>query len=136
MCKSFHEHVFENFKLYFPSIAEKTVHWYPSGRHEITARLNDRSKVYFNDLTKGIRRVPEYDDSEKMSEEEWRDRFGRKLMDVIYDRGISQHDLAEAIGVSTIMISKYVNGKTSPSSYTLSKLAKVLECTVSELTDF
>lgn len=136
MCKSFHEYIFENFKRYFPSIAEKTVHWYPSGRHEITVRLNDRSKVYFNDLTKGVRRVPEYDDSEKMSEEEWRDRFGTKLADVINDKGISQRDLAEAIGVSTIMISKYINGKTSPSSYTLSKLAKVLECTVSELTDF
>ncbi len=59
--------------------------------------------------------------------------IGRNVMMIMYDKKISQKELAHAIGVSEMMVSKIVNGHKNPSVEKLVKIASVLGCTVDEL---
>lgn len=126
---------FSDFKLYFPEVAKSAVHWYPSGRHEITVKFDDGTKVIYNHIFKTMRNVV-YGEDEQLSEEQWRKEFGFKLRDILADKGWSQGDLADRSGISRITIGKYLSGRASPSSYTVVTLARVLGCSVNELTEF
>ena len=137
MVENDYNYVLEEFKLYFPGLASKTVHWYPSGRHEITVKLQDRTKFIFNFIGKTVRRIPLSDeDLQEMPEDHWRKEFSIRLQTILSDRGWSQCDLAERTGISQVSISKYMNGKVLPNSYTTMRIARALECSVTELTDF
>lgn len=48
-------------------------------------------------------------------------------------QGISQVDLAKAIGVTGSAVSQYESGKRKPNIDTLKKIAQVLDCTVDDL---
>ena len=50
-------------------------------------------------------------------------------------RGLTQSELAEKLGVRSSTISQYESGKRSPNVKMLTKLAKVLKCTVSKLVE-
>lgn len=49
-----------------------------------------------------------------MSEQEWLDIFGDNLRDILKEYGYTQKDLAEAIGVSEITISRYIHKQRIP----------------------
>lgn len=49
-----------------------------------------------------------------MSEQEWIDIFGDNLRDILKEYGYTQRDLADALGVSEITISRYVNKQRMP----------------------
>ena len=83
--------------------------------------------------------VTRYYDSEyvtNMSEDEWRMEYGRRLKSILRDRTIRQEQLADDLKLSRMMISKYINGKATPSAYNASRIAKALNCDTRELTDF
>ena len=50
-----------------------------------------------------------------------------------YEKGISQRELADKIGITDSAICQYENGKRSPNIQTLKKIAQVLNCTVDDL---
>ena len=60
-------------------------------------------------------------------EAEWRKRFGRNLLDTMNRWKISQEELSLKTGISQSAISKYINGVSTPSAYTLMKICDVLE---------
>ena len=41
--------------------------------------------------------------------------------------------LSYKTGISTVTLSKYMNGKTTPSTYNIQKIAQALRCSVTEL---
>lgn len=134
-----YDDMFENFSLMFPLAAEKAVSLYGSGRDEIVIILNDGYKFVWNDLTQSGRYLPPREDklSEEFNEELWRKRFGARLEQAMLRRGgISCQAFAEAIGVSRAMLSRYLNGHSTPSHFIIKKMARVLGCPVSDLTDF
>lgn len=47
--------------------------------------------------------------------------------------GLSQYDVAKALGVHQTAISLWENGKTAPRASLLPKLAKLYNCTIDEL---
>jgi transcriptional regulator with XRE-family HTH domain len=53
--------------------------------------------------------------------------LGQKIYKKRINKGLSQFELGEKIGVSHVMISNYESGKKSPQIITLKKLAEVLE---------
>jgi DNA-binding XRE family transcriptional regulator len=132
------DRIFEEFTMYYPSISRDTVDWYPSGQYEVTAKLSDGSRLAYDGLSRTMRYIGKRDSLRNVSlpEDEWRREFSRKLKKKMDQSSLKQSELAQIIGVSTQIVSRYMNGKSTPSSYTMSRIARVLGCTVSDLLDF
>ena len=56
-----------------------------------------------------------------------------KLKEIRTQKGITQEELANKVGVQNTAICNYEVGIREPSLYTLKRIATVLECTVDEL---
>ena len=111
----------------------------PSGRYCIVAYLDDGTAFEFNSLDNTIRDVTKiyiHDTNDTLDEESWRKEFGHNLRKAIVNRGINQDKLSEMLGISRQMLTRYVKGTSTPSGYNISRLAKVLDCDVRELTKF
>jgi len=65
-----------------------------------------------------------------------RSRFGERIRELRALKGLTQEELAEAVGVSTDFISLVERGKRAPSFENLERLAQVFELKVSELFEF
>lgn len=59
--------------------------------------------------------------------------FGKKLLQLRRERGLSQPDLGKLIGTSGTIIGRYERSEITPSIEVARKLAKVLEVTVDSL---
>ena len=59
--------------------------------------------------------------------------FAKKLKTLRELADMSQKELSERIGISTVMISQYENGKKMPARTTLNKIAEVFGVTTSDL---
>ena len=134
-----YEKIIVNYSRWFPGLYSNTIEIRPSGRYCILASLNDNTKIEFNSIDNTIRDVTKFytriEDCE-INEEVWRKEFGRKLQRAMYDKGINQERLAEMIGISRQMLSRYVRGNSTPSGYILSRLSEILDCDIRELTRF
>ena len=133
------ERIVSEFKLWYPLFYERTVDCVINGYHSLLAILNDGTKLEFSSLDNTLRdvtRIYDPDYNTNMSEEEWRKEFGNRLNALLRDRSMKHEVLADRLGVSRIMVSKYINGKATPSSYNLKRIARVLDCDIRELVDF
>ena len=124
------DNVYAKFEEDFPGLAQEATSWWPSGRCEITVALEDESRVVYNELERSFRHIP----NNTRTEDRWRIEFSYKLKYLMGQRGITSQELAERVGVSTRMISKYLNHKSTPSYYVIEQIAIVLRCSVTELT--
>ena len=69
-----------------------------------------------------------------MTEQEWRDEFAIRLRALSYQRKrYNRKQLAEASGLSEKTIERYRRGERTPDAYTITKIAKALNCTPDEL---
>lgn len=59
--------------------------------------------------------------------------FGRRLRELRLKRGLTQHDLAVASGLTDAYVSNMENGFAVPSLTTVLRLAVALPCKVTEL---
>lgn len=131
------EHIFENFKLWYPNFAEQTERWEPSGKMEITAHLFDGRTIVYDDIENTFRYVRDVknpidlEDEEKVAEE-----FSYNLQRMMNYQGMTQLDLSEASGLSHISINNYLSGRTSPTVKNVCLLAKALDCRVVDLLNF
>lgn len=132
--------VYEDFKRDFPSTASKAVGHYLSGQYEITVDLSDGGRITYNDITRSIRPIVRVVDANAKdafpTEENWKREFSTKLTKKMREVGMGGKELAELTGLSTVMVSKYMNGKSIPSPYVVVKISRVLKCSISELVDF
>ena len=55
------------------------------------------------------------------------------LKEVLKSKGVKQNYLAQRIGVSTVTLSNWVNGKSSPTKKHLEKLSEVLDVPIKDL---
>lgn len=129
------EPIIEDFVSENVYMAEQLVDWYPSGQMEIIIRLKDGCKYRYDWLEKTITLISSPIDDELMDEESWRSKFGHRLYLKMRKFGISQEDLADATSISVVTISRYINGKATPSTYNMEKIARALRCSISELTN-
>lgn len=127
--------ILEEFEKYYPMLAEDAVDWYPSGRDEITVKLKNGSRVYYDHDQKAFGYVRTNIDS-NYEEENWKKEFGRRLNKLMRSKGLIQSELAGLSEMSVISISNYIRGVSTPSGYNIIKLARALGCSVSELIDF
>ena len=59
--------------------------------------------------------------------------FGQRLRELRQKRGVTQHELAEAAGLTDAYVSNMENGFAVPSLTTVLRLAVALGCKVTEL---
>lgn len=128
--------IYNNFKLYFPSVEKQAVMRYPVEHYdyptfEIVVELKDGSLILYDDQDKTIRNLPK--DVNHMSESQCKKEFGIRLRKLMRIKHITQSELAELTGIPQQMISDYVNGKRSPSFYKVDLIAKALDCSTDEL---
>ena len=55
--------------------------------------------------------------------------LGRRLSDLLEQRGITQRELAEKVGVTEVSMSRYINGGRTPQAPILANIAKELNTT-------
>ena len=129
------EPVLRSFKEHHPGLYEDMVDWYPSGYLEITVKLCNGQRISYELMDDLIRIIRNEGDSDQIDidELEWRLIFAERLRTRMRRCCINQERLSECTGISKVMISRYMNGKASPSGYNLELLGRALRCSVSEL---
>lgn len=132
MSQSRIDDIISNFKIYFPSIAAQMVSGYLTDDNSLVAELKDGSKVIFNDKLCSVRNVIEY----QGTEEDWKREFANRLATVMEEKGFDQSYLAEVSGISQVSISNYIQRKVIPSGYIVDKLARALDCHITDLICF
>ena len=71
-----------------------------------------------------------------MTQSEWKRVFANNLVDILNERGMSQRQLAIDSGVSTAMISEYINEIRMPGLAAAINMAYALDMDVGDLVDF
>lgn len=123
--------ILEQFRMYFPDLYEQTVDWWKSGPYHITVLLKDNSRVEFDSSDNTIRWIPKIDHT--VDNDILRKEIGRNIRKFIVYRGVLQQDVAEKIGVTEAMLSRYINGTSMPGIDKLHNIAAVLGCQISDL---
>lgn len=129
--------ILDDFEMYNNHLISKVVDWYPSGQAEITVKLDDGRKLCYDWRIKRSRFIRTIDDPDGCNDEvEWRSRFAKSLNDRLRKMCASESWLSEVSGISKVTLSKYMTGKSTPSAYNISRLAKALRCSTHELVEF
>ena len=100
--------------------------------YEVRVELTDGTVGVYDGMTKMFCRIRK---DEVITDEEWQLEFGRRLTRSLRLAYMTQEDLANSTGISRRMITKYINGKSTPSALNVSKIAKALNCSTTELVD-
>lgn len=103
---------------------------------EIVFELSDGSRILYDEINDKIIPMRELEEGEYISEKEWIREFSRRLNKMMKLRRISQKQLANMIGVTEHMISRYVNGKSVPKPYIIQLISRSLRCSTTYLTNF
>ena len=69
---------------------------------------------------------------QNLTKDEFQKEFGINLYNQMWNKGYTEERLAQEIGTSQVMVSRYISGKVVPSFYIVDKIAKVLDCSVDE----
>lgn len=83
---------------------------------------------YSYDTLTDYHRLIFYNDVAELTEEQEAREFARKLLKMMQRKWITQEELAERIGTSQTMISRYITGQCIPNYRVVVKIAKVLNC--------
>lgn len=71
-----------------------------------------------------------------MTRQEWLDRFGLKLRQLMKEKGITQRELADKLYVSEATVSKYANGNMMPSVRMVINISYALNVSIDSFTYF
>ena len=125
----------DRFKQLFPWWADRITNCRPKNLNSIRVTLEDGELIDYNFNTDSMRRVSAIDRSivKEISDDDYRNIFATNLAEIMKTRGFSQTELAAQTGLSTAIISKYLNGKAIPTIANLSRIAIVLDCHYDEL---
>ena len=133
MIRDKYERMLDQFRLYYPGFYDKTVDWWASGRNTVTVKLEDSSMFEFDPMDNSIRRIriDEYGENETAI----RSAFGANLQKMISISGMMKSEIAEKVGITNAMLSRYIRGNSMPSVDRAYMIASVLGCRLEELFD-
>lgn len=55
--------------------------------------------------------------------------IGRRISDLLRKNGLTQHELADQVGVTEVSMSRYINGDRTPKGPIIANMAKALHTT-------
>lgn len=100
------------------------------GEYDLLIKFKNGTKRLHDGFTNRYRLI-QYENDD-LTEEQWKFEFRTRLYQMMIRNGFSQKRLAEKIGVSEVMISRYITGECIPNSIMLHKLAKALHCSMDD----
>ena len=98
---------------------------------DVLIYLKDGRKYIYDRFTKYHRQIF-YDDVSEIPEELERKRFALSLQEIMERKRITQEELAERIGVSRMMVSNYIKGRSIPNYSVVVRMAKTLNCSTED----
>ena len=120
-----------SFRNEYPSEAKRVVKYWEYCTYELAVQLDDGKILIFDNMDHSIRKAPSY--SEQLTEDEFKNEFGRRLQRLLYSKGMTQESLSEATGISQKMISQYITGQVNPSFAKVDKICRALGCSTDKL---
>ena len=122
------EYLYENFKLYFPSIEKGCISWEQTDLFELEIHNKDGSIDIYNDMNHSL--GPKIDTS---TDTGWRKEFERRLRKKMAMKGITQDNLSKLTGIGQPLLSLYTQGNSRPDAQKGSDIAKDNGCAVNNL---
>ena len=132
MVRDKYEKILKQFELYYPDYYNNAVNWWASGRVSIGIKLENGEMLDFNSMENTIRWIKNVDDAD---EEYRRKAFGYNLQKILPFCGMSKSELAEKLGITNAMLSRYIHGKAMPSFDKGRQIAMLIGCSMEELFD-
>lgn len=126
-----YSYTYEQFKLYFPSLARVAKEQYPIGRFELAAEITENRTVIFNELYHSAR-ILGYTRNEIVDEETWRNESRWRFRSMMFIYNGTCHTIAEDVDISEQTLSTYSRGTRTMSAYNAYKLAIAMDCHVNE----
>lgn len=123
--------MFYDFGVNFPSYANRVIDYWEYCTYELGMHLDDGNEMIYDYMNKSIGRSPKYGD--ELTEQECKNEFGLRLQRILYSKGMTQEDLADAIGISRTMVNHYITGRVNPSFTKVDKICRALKCSMDEL---
>lgn len=121
----------DNLKMYFPHIFN-TMRECKLVDHTEIIIVTIYDEVYlFNNIDKGVRRLPSISDR-YFDEEEFRKFFSVRLQTLLMEKCMTQLRLSEETGISKIVLNRYFTGKSLPSMYNAYLISKALNCSLGD----
>lgn len=124
------DEMYENFKMYFPSVSREVIECYKNDDYSLVL-VTSRDALFYDDFEHTIRVLPR--NRQDMTEEECRTEFSMRLRRLLYLKGLTQIELAERTGIQRTQLTRYILGKSSPSFYNLDKISRAIGCSMDEL---
>lgn len=125
------EHLYEDFKLYFPGFEKRCISWRQTDTFELEIDDEDGHVYIYNDMNHSFGPKPD-----TSTDAGWRKEFARRLRKKIAMKGINQTNISELTGISQPLLSLYTQGKSLPSAQKVSAIAKAIGCSVNDLIGF
>ena len=75
---------------------------------------------------------PGQSSGEEHSNDEYK-KIGERILQRLHKKGMAQFELANACGITEVTLSRYLRGIRIPKGPLISKIARVLDCSVEEL---
>lgn len=110
---------------------EQIKRWRWINEWDLFIEFTNGEKYIYDNYTKYFRYIT-YDRT-TINEKQFRLEFRDRLNSMMQRKGITQEMLAEFIGTSQQMISRYCRGDAMPSQFIIHKMALLLECEDYEL---
>lgn len=132
MVRDKYEKMLKHFELRYPHFYKEAVDWWASGKISIAVKLKDGTVLDYNDVENTIRLV---DISDESTEETRRKAFGCNLQKFVTHCGMTKGEIAEKLGISNTMLSRYLHGKTMPSFDKGLQIARLMKCSMEEFFD-
>lgn len=118
----------------YQHIVDKMVDYYPVSSDEIKIIMNDGKDLIYNVVMDKMRWAVDRRDNMKNFPDEtsYRKTVQICLGSIMRMRRVSRQELSDITGLSEVSISKYLNGKATPTLYHAEKIARALDCSVSD----
>lgn len=123
--------IVKSFENEHPNLAKNVACYRELGGYDLLIEYEDGSAIVYSDFDKTFRRLP--NDPFNMTDSERRYEFGTRLRRKMFVKRISQLELSRRTGISNVMLSRYINGKSDPSYITVEKICNALGCDMDEL---
>lgn len=98
--------------------------------YEILFEFKNGKKYVYDSMLHNFRGF--YPDGYELTDDEWKRSFKMRLYEIMKHRRITQEELAEKVGTSQVMISRYMTGRCVPSIVMLAKIARALRCSIDD----
>ena len=137
---------YNEFKRKYKSLVERVDSYEENDDTSIKIYFKDGLEmIYDYELKRGKFKLPDnvdegkhYDEAPNnklMSEKEWRMSFSARLNDILKSKEIGSSDLSESSGIYEEAIVRYLKVERAPSTYNTIRLARALNCSVTDLID-